>query len=139
MWNKSGKPVEGLGYISSLMTINSMAPLYLSQGVATASYDEFPADPGTSFPSYLVQSLLQAVSNLSNHITHNDAHKSILKLYSLHRELFSSPVLFARVHQYLARYDFELRVRQFVLDLFHRSLRFEELESWAWLDSVRFC
>ena len=74
--------------------------------------------------------------DLSNTVAHSEAHGNLMKLKASHRHLFASPSLLVKVHDYLAGYTYELRVRQFILALFHQEVPFDKLETWQALDAA---
>lgn len=119
--SRVGKPVE------NLFTGDTNHVIYPLQ-------EGSEQDPALQVPQYIVQATFRAVSDLSNHIAHVEAHSSLMKIKSLHPAVFSSPFVFVCVHKYLGSYTYELRVRQFLLGLFHQGINFDKMQIWALLD-----
>lgn len=80
--------------------------------------------------------ILIAISNLSNHITHQEGHKELILLYNTEREKFNSAQLFYVTCQYLCRFKFTFKVRQFIMNLFYRCITFEDFSFWHEFDNI---
>lgn len=80
--------------------------------------------------------LLKSIIDLSNTVAHSEAHGNLMKLKASQRHLFASPRLLVKVHAYLSQYTYELRVRQFILALFHQEVPLDRLEAWHALDAA---
>ncbi|EPS40449.1 hypothetical protein H072_5728 [Dactylellina haptotyla CBS 200.50] len=69
----------------------------------------------------LIQKVLTAMTNLSNHILANEASRELVKLKQNYTELFQSPDIYWEVLRILESYRYRLPVRRFILELFERK------------------
>ncbi|GAA5842816.1 hypothetical protein JCM11251_001496 [Rhodosporidiobolus azoricus] len=72
--------------------------------------------------SHVEREVLAALANLSNHILATKASKTLARLKTRHRNLFSSPSLFYRALDMLASHHYRLATRKYVLELFDLPL-----------------
>jgi len=77
--------------------------------------------------------VLKAVSELSNHIAQKDAHAVLLRIKESNPGVFNNVQLFMTVQELLARYAYQLQVRQFIAGLF-RSLHWDIEANWRKVD-----
>lgn len=97
--------------------VNSQTPLWAPPPL------EVPESLLLAAPSnHLEREALAAFANLSNHILATKASKSLARLKSRHRDLFSSPSLYYRALEMLANHHYRLPVRRYVIELFDIAL-----------------
>ncbi|GAA5864925.1 hypothetical protein JCM8547_004239 [Rhodosporidiobolus lusitaniae] len=72
--------------------------------------------------STLERDALTALANLSNHILATKASKTLARLKTRHRSLFTSPSLFYRALDMLASHHYRLATRKYILELFDLPL-----------------
>lgn len=73
------------------------------------------------------QSIISALSNLSNQILANDASKSLVDLSRKHGDRFRSIDLFLEAMGLLEKYKYKLPVRKFIFELFDTSYLLEKM------------
>ena len=78
--------------------------------------------------------MLACVSDLSNHISQKDAYAELMRLREAFPALFLDVYLYLGVHDLLARLEFTLSVRQFLLGLFRGRMPLDSNEVWAAID-----
>ncbi|KAK6346439.1 hypothetical protein TWF730_010761 [Orbilia blumenaviensis] len=69
----------------------------------------------------LLQKLLVAMTNLSNHILANEASRELVKLKQSNPDLFQSPEVYCQTLRILESYRYRLPVRRFILEIFERK------------------
>ena len=73
------------------------------------------------------QSIIEALSNLSNQILANDASKKLVELSRKHGDRFKSIDLFLETMGLLEKYKYKLPVRKFIFELFDSSYLLEKI------------
>lgn len=79
--------------------------------------------------------VLSLISDLSNHIAQKDAHAELTKIKENNPQIFTDLKLYLAVHDLLARFSYELAVRQYILGLFHTKISFESELTWQQIDA----
>ncbi|GJN92824.1 hypothetical protein Rhopal_005862-T1 [Rhodotorula paludigena] len=102
-------------------------PMYLNDYIFTPLWDspvlDLPAAYDLAPPSsHLEREVTTALANLSNHILATKASKTLARLKSRHRSLFSSPALYYRALAMLAAHHYRLSVRKYIVELFDLPL-----------------
>lgn len=117
-------PQDTFDFESEPPTPTKRQSLHRNQPSSSALSDlcEFPKkdDP-------VVQTIMTAISDLSNHIMANDASKQLISLRKLHSHLFWNLDVFKGALELLATLRFKQVVRRFILDLFDMPQIFERL------------
>ncbi|KAH9258700.1 hypothetical protein BASA81_003202 [Batrachochytrium salamandrivorans] len=96
--------------------------------------DEFESVESTLLTTPEAWRIYHLISDLSNHIAQKDAHAEISKIKEQTPIVFADVKLYLAVHDLLARFNYELAVRQYVLGLFHTKISFENEQTWQQID-----
>ncbi|GAA6003547.1 TORC2 complex subunit TSC11 [Rhodotorula paludigena] len=102
-------------------------PMYLNDYIFTPLWDPPVLDLPAAYDlalssSHLEREVTTALANLSNHILATKASKTLARLKSRHRSLFSSPALYYRALAMLAAHHYRLSVRKYIVELFDLPL-----------------
>ncbi|GAA5975076.1 hypothetical protein JCM11641_000022 [Rhodosporidiobolus odoratus] len=98
-------------------------PMYLGDYIFTPLWDpperDLPNSLSLASPtSPHEREALTALSNLSNHILAAKASKTLARLKTRHRHLFSSPALLYRALDMIGSHQYRLATRKYVVELF---------------------
>ena len=85
-------------------------------------------------PETDTQKALNAISELSNHIAQKDAHAVLVRIKDYNPNVFADVKLYMAAHELLAKYAYQLPVRQFITGLFHSRIRFDVEKTWSLID-----
>ncbi|KAI5479428.1 cytosolic regulator Pianissimo [Pseudohyphozyma bogoriensis] len=80
---------------------------------------EIPANLLLAPPTnHVERDVLAAFANLSNHILATKASKTLARIKSRHRDIFSSPSLYYRALEMISNYHYRFPVRRYIIELF---------------------
>ncbi|KAK4049817.1 hypothetical protein OIV83_003873 [Microbotryomycetes sp. JL201] len=133
--SEGAEMLEDLGWQAVLtplgQTTSLVVPMELGNFVDTKLWDPPPAPVPQSFlwPAPISRTerhVLEAISNLSNHILATKASKKIARIKQRHPHVFRKPELVARALELLGCHHYRSNVRKFVIEAFALSVLDEQ-------------